>query len=291
LGDRAPIDGDGEFRALAAEFNRMAGELQAVQIDLEQRVAAKSRQLVQSERLASVGYLAAGVAHEINNPLAIIAGYGERAMKRLEGLGDSPGVASARQSIGIMGDQAFRCKQITDHLLMLARPGESARRPLALERVAQDVLSSVGGLARFSDRRLTLEAGIGGALCVVGNEGELRQTLLNLVINALEAAGPKTGQVQLRIHRAGAEVELSVTNNGAGMTQETLARVFEPFFSSKKGDRPGTGLGLSIAQAIVADHGGRLEAHSDGAGAGSRFVIHLPAAAKDAKEAEHADRA
>jgi signal transduction histidine kinase len=305
LSDRAPVDGDGEFRLLAAEFNRMAGELQAVQADLEQRVQAKSRELVQSERLASVGYLAAGVAHEINNPLAIIAGYGERALRRLEGLEDSTeasrgDAASARQAIQIMCDQAFRCKQITDHLLMLARPGESARRPLALARVAQDVMASVGGLARFSDRRLTLEADIDSDLSVVGNEGELRQTVLNLVINALEAAPPETGQVQLRVRRDGGEIELTVSDNGAGMNADTLARVFEPFFSKKKGERPGTGLGLSIAHAIIAEHGGRIEAHSAGVGAGSRFVVRLPAEVGElsrvaeglgAGEVAHGDRA
>jgi two-component system NtrC family sensor kinase len=282
---RLSFAGDREFALLASDFNRMAGELQTLYDDLERRVDTKSRQLAQSERLASVGYLAAGVAHEINNPLGIIAGYGERSLQMLD-RGLNPETAqSVNRAIGIICDEAFRCKQITDRLLMLARPGEPTGAPMSLARVASDVITSVGGLARFADRKITLATDADASLLVRASEGELRQVVLNLVVNALEAVAPGDGNVQVSVRRDGDEIELSVRDNGPGMSSETLARVFEPFFTEKRGvkegDRPGTGLGLSVAHAIVTERGGRIEAHSevvgDGPVAGSQFIVRLPA--------------
>jgi signal transduction histidine kinase len=278
--DRLVIAGDEEFRLLARNFNAMAQELQSLYNGLEERVRSKSRQLIQSDRLASVGYLAAGVAHEINNPLGIIAGYAERAIEKLDRRADEATIAEARKSIQIVCDEAFRCKQITDRLLLLARAGDSARQPVSLARLVREVIVSLGGMPRFLERKMILEAEAGDEFRAIGNEGELRQTILNLVINALEAVLPVNGQVKISLRRAGNEIEMIVSDNGQGMMPHVLSRVFEPFFSEKRGERPGTGLGLSIAQAIVADHRGRIEAHSDGPGAGSRFVVMLPAASE-----------
>src|SRR4029077_3174337 len=112
----SPIDeaGDREFALLARDFNRMATDLEELYRHLEQKVQIKSRELVRSERLASVGFLAAGVAHEIHNPLGIITGYGERALRQLEQQPESPEVRNAIKAITVMCEEAFRCKQITD---------------------------------------------------------------------------------------------------------------------------------------------------------------------------------
>ncbi len=109
----------------------MASELDELYRDLEQKVAQKSRELVRSERLASVGYLAAGVAHEINNPIGIIAGYAELAMQKLDREASPATVAEARQSLGLICEEAFRCKEIVQKLLSLARPGEESRAGVA----------------------------------------------------------------------------------------------------------------------------------------------------------------
>ncbi len=119
LDERLPVDGDEELATLAGEFNRMAGELKSVHDDLERRIEMKSRELVRSERLASVGYLAAGVAHEINNPLGIIAGYGERSLQRLDRDRGDETIGYVRKAITVMCNESFRCKEITDRLLLL----------------------------------------------------------------------------------------------------------------------------------------------------------------------------
>ena len=302
--------GGAEFAALAHEFNRMAAELDGFYRELEQKVAAKSKELIRSERLASVGFLAAGVAHEINNPLGIISGYAEYSLSELRarpghkpaaagnGAGDASTTPDAEieKSLQVICDEAFRCKEITGKLLSLARPGDDNRRPVSLADVASSVASVVGGLRQFKDRKLTVRAAPPGGLVVQAVEAEMKQVLLNLTLNALEAVPPGTGEVRIDVRRDapdGQWVELSVTDNGRGMSQETLERVFEPFFTEKRGSRAsredraspqtghGTGLGLSITHAIVESHGGRIEAHSDGPGKGSRFSVRLPAARED----------
>ncbi len=245
LDHRLAAEQDQEFAALSGAFNDMAGELAQFHRQLEEQVEIKSRQLVQSERLASVGYLAAGVAHEINNPLSIIAGYGERSMKLLDRQ-DEKSRAAILQAIGIMCDEAFRCKKITDRLLMLARPGEQSRGSVSLARVAGDVVNSLGGLDRFSDRRIVLAAESDEQVTVLACEGEIRQVVLNLLVNALEAVTAEAGEVRVDVVRRGTNVELAVRDNGRGMSAETVSRVFEPFFTEKRAERPGTGLGLSV---------------------------------------------
>jgi signal transduction histidine kinase len=275
---RITATGDAEFVELAGDFNRMADELQLIYRDLEDRVRAASRDLARAERLASVGYLAAGVAHEINNPLGIIAGYGERALRQLPAEG-SADVARVRQALTVMCDEAFRCKRITDQLLSLARPGDAGgRSAVSLSAVAADVADAVTTLPAFAGRHVAVTADPAG-VPVTGNAGELRQVVLNLVVNSLEAT-TATGQVTVTIRPAGATVELAVTDDGRGMTPDGLARAFEPFYTDKPAAAGvgGTGLGLSLAHAIVAAHGGRLTAASGGPGRGSTFTVTLPAA-------------
>jgi two-component system NtrC family sensor kinase len=275
---RITATGDAEFVELAGDFNRMADELQLIYRDLEDRVCAASRDLARAERLASVGYLAAGVAHEINNPLGIIAGYGERALRQLPAEG-SADVARVRQALTVMCDEAFRCKRITDQLLSLARPGDAGgRSAVSLSAVAADVADAVTTLPAFAGRHVAVTADPAG-VPVTGNAGELRQVVLNLVVNSLEAT-TATGQVTVTIRPAGATVELAVTDDGRGMTPDGLARAFEPFYTDKPAAAGvgGTGLGLSLAHAIVAAHGGRLTAASGGPGRGSTFTVTLPAA-------------
>ncbi len=284
LNKRIDTAGDREFSVLAVEFNRMAGELHAVQRDLERRVEEKSRALIRSEQLASVGYLAAGVAHEINNPLGIIAGYGERSLRKLQAQPRSTDDVHAELacSIQVMCDEAFRCKQITDRLLQLARPGDSTRRRVSLLKAARDAVAPLAAIKQFGSQQITLHSGVGD-LTVSANEGELRQLLLNLLVNALEACNTN-GKVDVAVNRVGRLVQLCVTDDGRGMSPETASRVFEPFFTDRPGrdaySQPqlGNGLGLSITQAIVADHGGRIEVSSPGIGQGSTFSVYLPAA-------------
>ena len=280
-----------EFARLADDFNHMAAELDEFYRELEAKVAAKSKELVRSERLASVGYLAAGVAHEINNPIGIIAGYAEYALAELkQRVGNRvPDPGEIEKTLQIICEEAFRCKEITSKLLSLAKPGDAARKPVNLAEVAAGVVSMVGGVKPFRDRRLSVraEADDKSRLVVMAVEAEMKQVILNLALNALEAVPRQNGEVRMHVARRGNWVELTVIDNGKGMTPQTLERIFEPFYTDKRGNgtsaaeggrRSGTGLGLSITYAIVESHGGKIAAHSDGPGRGSRFIVRIPAA-------------
>jgi two-component system, NtrC family, sensor kinase len=273
-----PTTGDREFVELGNDVNRMAAELGAFYRELEQMVAAKSKELVRSERLASVGYLAAGVAHEINNPLNIMSGYAELSVKRLRRSTDPEVVNEVLKSLVIVREEAFRCKQITSKLLSLVKGGGEGRELVSMTHVASDVAVMVRGVSNFRGRKLDVAIDPDDPLTVLASAAEMKQVMLNLLVNALEAVPAGTGEVRVDGHRNSGHVELTVTDNGRGMTRAVLDRIFEPFYTEKRGaGEPGTGLGLSITHAIVADHGGEIRAESDGPGRGSRFVIRLPA--------------
>jgi len=291
---RVPVRaiGGNEFSDVATAFNGLARDLADLYRGMEEKIIARSRELVQSERLASVGFLAAGVAHEINNPLSIISGYAELAGKALRRLvlgGDSSSTsvdadAEAQSLVTVLEaqdlirDEAFRCKEITTRLLSLARGSADGRQPLSMEEVARQVTVLTKGLRNYRDRRLILDFKASESLDVIANPSEMKQVLLNLTINALEAVPAERGEVRIGGRRAGEWIELSIEDNGKGMSPETLQHVFEPFFTAKRGaGEPGTGLGLSITHAIVENHGGRIRAESSGPGRGSRFTVRLPA--------------
>lgn len=276
-----PTEGDREFAQLAVQFNRMADHLDTLYRDLEEQVNARSQQLVRSERLASVGYLAAGLAHEINNPLGIICGYAESALAMLNRDATSPAAMErSAKALKIVCEEAFRCRDITAQLLTLSRPeNEQTRRPTPIGPIVQRVGELLGGLPQFADRSVNVELDETAPLIAEANEAQITQVLINVVSNALEAVEPRTGRVDVQVRRQAGWITIQVTDNGRGLSAEALPRVFEPFFTDKpQRDQRGTGLGLSVAHAIAMQHRGRLHARSAGVGAGSVFTFELPAA-------------
>jgi len=264
---RLETRGDRELSELAADFNTMADQLQTLVEDLESRVRTQSAQLARSERLASVGHLAAGVAHEINNPLGIIAAHAELALR------DAPPGSDTREALAVIRDEAFRGKAITDRLLGLSR-GVVQAEPVELLPLAQQVLQQAKALPAAAERVLTVE---GEPVTVQNDASLIRQVLLNLVLNALEAT-EAGGRVTVSVHRReageGGEASITVRDDGRGLGEDELARVFEPFYTTRRGaggSAGGTGLGLSISHAIAEQLGGRLEARSAGLGRGSLF--------------------
>jgi signal transduction histidine kinase len=271
--ERLEPRGDRELADTAADFNRMAQQLQTLYLDLEEQVRTRSAQLVRSERLATVGLLAAGVAHEINNPLAIIAGQAELARDHLD-----PQTESGRQvaeSLKMVVDETQRCKAITHKLLSLSRPSTPRRTAVDLRELVITTTRAVLALAQRKGCGLCLPPN-GPSILVEADDMELRQVLVNLLLNAIEAVPTQTGLVELAIECDDHHVQVTVADNGAGMEATTLARLFEPFFTLRPGTRPGQGLGLAVSHAIVASHGGELSAQSPGLGLGSRFIIRLP---------------
>ncbi len=280
---RLPLTNDDEFGQLARDFNRMALELDDLYHDLELRVREKSRELVRSERLAGVGYLASGVAHEINNPLNIISGHAELTLRRVRRAGRGADTRDTEQALRIIRDESFRCKEIIEKLLSLSSGGDAERECVSLDQIVDDVATMLASLKQYRGRKVTVDCPAGSN--VFGNETELRQVVLNLVVNALDAVEQDVGEVRLEGRRQNGKIELVVSDNGHGMTPEVREHVFDPFFTQREASkRRGFGLGLSITHAIVESHGGRITAQSDGPSLGSRFTVELPACSNDGDE-------
>ncbi|MCG3179781.1 MAG: Adaptive-response sensory-kinase SasA [Phycisphaerae bacterium] len=280
------LGGDDELSELAEEFNRMSGRLREVYQTLERRVAEKSRQLVRSERLASTGFLAAGVAHEINNPLAAITGHAESLLRRMgeSAASDPPGDPQQRELFArylqTIRDEAFRCKEITTRLLDFSRLSESppsagAGSAVDLCAVVNETVDLLSHVSKYHGRRIEVHQPDASPLKVRGTPEQLKQVMMNLLVNALEAGGAEPVRVQC--DGQDERVSVRVIDRGVGIDAETLEKIFEPFFSARTGGR-GTGLGLSISLAIVEGFGGQLSAASDGPGRGATFTVTLPRA-------------
>jgi signal transduction histidine kinase len=290
--ERLEEGGSREFSELAADFNTMASELANLYTDLEKKVQSKSQELVRSERLASVGFLAAGVAHEINNPLNIMSGYAEMAQGWLDSPrgGRNGNLAEVQEALEIIRQEAFRCKDITGKLLSLATTGDLERSAVSLPRLINEVVQMLRGLKKYRDRAITVTVGPDAGQPVRASASEIKQVLLNLLVNALEAVPATGGDVHVACRAVVPNIEIAVSDNGVGMTSDVLERVFEPFFTTRRqpagqhGNR-GVGLGLSISNAIITSHGGKIRAESDGPGTGSRFIIELPIDREASQEA------
>jgi two-component system NtrC family sensor kinase len=232
------------------------------------------RQMLLTERLTTAGRLAAGVAHELNNPLATIAGCAESLQGRL-GEGDPATLsepAEFRHYLRLIEEEAYRCKEITGSLLHFVRDPGSQRTPTDLNGVVLKAAELLSHQSRFARSRVVTE--LDAALPPVAvNEGQLRQVCLGLASNALEAMEGR-GTLIIRSRHARGEVEIELQDEGPGIPEKNLARIFDPFFTTKPPGQ-GTGLGLAIAQGIVNDHGGRIEVSSV-IGKGSIFRVVLP---------------
>jgi two-component system NtrC family sensor kinase len=285
FGYRIQLDTRDEMAELADALNDMTARFQEIRDDLDRQVQSRTREVIRSEQLASVGFLAAGVAHEINNPLASIAMCAESLEGRLQSLApaaDEDDARVARRYVELIQAEAFRCKAITEKLLDFSRLGEVRRQATALTALVADVAEMLRHVGRFKGRSIEIEEG--QDVLVMANPQELKQVVLNLLVNALDSI-EESGHVRVVARRApvpessygGGEAVLTVSDDGCGMTPEVLEHLFEPFFTRRKSGQ-GTGLGLSIVHRIVTDHGGRIEVSSAGPGLGSTFRVTLPLA-------------
>ncbi len=276
---RIHLDTHDELGELADALNDMTAQFQQTRDDLDQQVRDRTREVVRSEQLASVGFLAAGVSHEINNPLASIAMCSESMESRLvELLADAD--ESQAEDVQVVHDylqmiqrEAFRCKQITEKLLDFARMGDSQRHNTDLRDLVESVIAMVQHLGKYQDKNMELVPG--EPVIVEVNAQEIKQVVLNLITNGLESLD-SGGKVCVSVDCQGNQAKVTVEDNGCGMTDEVQKHLFEPFYTRRhKGQ--GTGLGLSITHRIVEDHNGHMDVTSGGTGCGSRFVVTLPA--------------
>jgi signal transduction histidine kinase len=232
------------------------------------------RQMLLTERLTTAGRLASGVAHELNNPLATIAGCAESLLTRLsEGkLGERMELADFPHYLRLIEEEAYRCKEITGSLLQFVREPGSRRAATDVNAAVAKTMELLSHQSRFASSRIQTELDP-SVPALTANEGQLRQVFLGLAANALEAMdGNGTLTIRTRVISEGVDIEFE--DEGPGIPEDVMPRIFDPFFTTKPPGQ-GTGLGLAIAQGIVADHGGRIEVTSR-QGKGSVFRVVLP---------------
>lgn len=285
-----------ELSELAEAMNEMTDRFQGAYskltlwcTDLDRQVRERTREVIQNEQLASVGFLAAGVAHEINNPLAAVAWSAESLQSRMgeiamlqgnERVVDDELCEALTTNLRRIEDEAYRCKGITEKLLDFSRMSDVQRGSTDLVELVADVVTMVGKVGKF--RCKTLRTHFDTDVTAYVNPQQIRQVVLNLVTNALESV-TCDGAVDVYVKNESPCASVVVEDNGCGMTQEVLRHLFEPFFTRRR-DGTGTGLGLSITYRIVSQHGGSLNAHSDGEGCGSRLEMLLPITAESDDE-------
>jgi signal transduction histidine kinase len=221
--------------------------------------------VLQTEKLSAMGRLAAGIAHEINNPLSSILLYSSNLIKK------APGQGPFREGLGIIIQEATRCKGIIQDLLELARNKETRKSATDINSIIEKALVVLEN--EFFIRQITVEKDLAPDMPENFLEADqIRQLILNLLINAAEAIQEK-GTIKIRTYiSADAKSQIiEVSDNGCGISQDDLPKIFEPFFSGKP---KGTGLGLSVSYGIVQKHQGEIEVQSK-PGEGSRFIVKL----------------
>jgi PAS domain S-box-containing protein len=232
-------------------------------------------QIMQSEKLAAIGQLAAGVMHEINNPLATISACVAAISGRVDALQKAE-KNTVGEYLEIIDKEVDRCTRIVDGLLDFSRPKGKSKGRVVLNVLVEETLFLLKHHQRF--KRLTLVRELDQSIPATnGNAEQLTQVLMALMLNAVDAMDDRRGKLTVRTGRnphQGDEVVIEIEDNGIGISRADQAKIFEPFYTTKPPGR-GTGLGLSICYGIVEDHRGRIEVDSQ-PGRGSVFRVFLP---------------
>jgi len=233
------------------------------------------RQIMQSEKMAGIGQLAGGVAHELNNPIGVILSFTQFSKAIASDMSND----ELTDNLIEVENAALRCKKIVSGLLDFSRPSkEEEHKPVSLGETLESALFLVS--TQSAARSLSIVKEFAPALpMVLGNANQLLQVFINLIGNAVQAM-PGGGTLTLRSGTAGGKVFASVVDTGTGIPPENLDRIFEPFFTTKAPGK-GTGLGLSVTYGIVERHSGRIEVKSE-LGKGSEFIVLLPPAPTEA---------
>jgi two-component system NtrC family sensor kinase len=275
--------GQGELTLLAHSFNGMLASLRAMRTDLEEwgrtleekvrqrtdEVTAMQLRVAQSERLASLGMLAAGVAHEVNNPLG-----GILALTALT-LEDLPADHPNRRNLEVVVQQTERCRDIVKGLLDFSRQSDVSMEELQINEVLDQTLQLVSRQSAFFNVRIE-RAWADDLPPITGDRSQLQQVFLNILVNAVQAMDER-GMITIRTAAHDGTVEVAITDTGCGISGDVIDRIFDPFFTTREGGR-GTGLGLAIAYGIVTRHRGHIHVQST-VGKGTTFTIRLPASA------------
>jgi two-component system NtrC family sensor kinase len=283
------------LREALGEINRAAQELEAKVAERTAQLQQAQRRLLQADRLASLGQLAASVAHEINNPLSGVLNFSALMGRILKDDGvPRERVPEFRGYLKHVTEQTGRAGRIVSDLLAFSRRSKPHRAPADLNAVVRGTVALVSHKLKLLNVATTLQ--LDETLPLVPcDASQIQQVVLNLVMNGAEATRPRgSGRVGVRTRRAddGESAVLEVTDDGEGIPKDTLDRVFDPFFTTKD-DGKGVGLGLAVVYGIVESHGGRIDVRTT-VGQGTAFEVTLPltsdADPRPAEVAEHAGR-
>ena len=251
---------------LYEETKRWSEELERKVEERTQELRAAQEQLLQSEKLASIGQLAAGVAHEINNPMGVILGFAQGILKTL------PEDDSLRNPLTAMEKESLRCKRIVQNLLDFARHSEPAPHLTNINELIDASCDLVEH--QTSLQNVKLVKGYDPAWpSIMADHNQLQQVFINIMLNAYQAM-PDGGTLHVTTRTMGSELQVIFADTGTGIPPENLQNIFDPFFTTKEVGE-GTGLGLSVSYGIVKAHGGDIEVESQ-VGKGTTFVIKLP---------------
>jgi two-component system, NtrC family, sensor kinase len=288
LGHEIAVTSDDEIGHLAASFNHMTRSLgqareeirrlmEGLERQVEERTAAlqaAQNQLIQSEKMASLGKLSASIAHEVNNPLAGILTSTKLLLRTLhEGPIDERAHASFTRSLHLVERETERCTAIVRNLLDFSRQREPTLKTVDVNACLEEALSLLRNQAAIQG--IVIESHLAPVPAIQADFGQLRQAVMNVLLNACEAM-PRGGTLTVSTRRAtdGSMLEVEVRDTGVGIAPEHLSRIFDPFFTTKE---KGTGLGLSVVYGVIERHGGKLAIQSE-LGKGTTMLIRLPIA-------------
>ncbi len=242
---------------------------------VEQKKRMMNEQIIETGKLASVGELAAGIAHEINNPVAIMveeAGWIEDLLEEEE-FKEGENLGEFKRALNQIRAQGHRCKEITHKLLSFARKTDSRVKDLNINNVIDELVTLSEQRARYS--KVVIETSLKGNLPnIKASETELQQVFLNLINNAIDAMEKEGGTISIKSRLDGKNVVIDLADNGPGIQQANLLRIFDPFFTTKPVGK-GTGLGLSICDGIIKKMGGEISVESN-VGTGTTFHVYMP---------------
>lgn len=283
-----------ELSQLGHTLNQMIDRFQASIQDRDHEIHQRTQQIIQNARTVETAFLTAGIAHEVNNPLAGV-GYAADSLKdRVQELlevdeetghiptPDERDLKTVNDYLDMICRETARIVELTEKLKDYGRkaPGEDEgeRHRYDIAAIVAEVLSLIGHMRRYDDREIVFNAA--EPLYAIVVSSQIKQVVLNLVANALDATGPG-GRLEITTSQSPDSVELTFTDNGCGMDEKTLEHLFDPFYTTKlglDGSAKGTGMGLALTHRIVTSHDGTLEAESAGEDQGSTFRLRLPKA-------------
>jgi signal transduction histidine kinase len=279
---RLSADDTGRIPTLQNLLQAVASQARVVaeNIELYDSLLAANRnltalqwQLVHSGKMAALGQLAGGVAHEINNPLQIMLGRIQMIQMMSEDKKPAANKAKVRDELNLVTEEVLRIRDIVRNLLDFSRQGkrETSFAPMSLDDTVKDVLALLQHqlISNQVDVKLDLE---GTGTRILGNRNQLKQVFINLFMNAIHAMENEPRVLEITTALVEGTVIATVRDSGSGISQENLSRIFEPFFSTKS---MGTGLGLSISYGLIKDHKGTIEADSQES-RGTCFTIRIP---------------